>query len=123
MEESNINSYEFREELKKMVVSCIGLNPNTINKKTNNIFKKYGKLIFDTEEQVNYYIERYKKISTKFETLKSGIIKYEVDNSSGIILLKEIVQVEEHSHGVLIILKNGRKIELSEGFAYLKELF
>jgi hypothetical protein len=118
-----IKKWKFRDELKTMAISCIGVKPNTVNKKVNAIFKKYDELISYDEVDKNYYEKKYDQLSIKYNTLKSGIIKYEHFNSKGIILLKDIQQVEVHGNGVLIILKSGREIKCSKDFEYLLELF
>jgi hypothetical protein len=123
MENKEITKWKFREELKRMAVSCIGVKPNTVNKKVNAIFKKYDEIISYDESYKNYYEKKYDQLSIRYNTLKSGIIKYEHFNSKGIILLRDIQQVEVHGNGVLIILKSGREIKCSKSFEYLLELF
>ena len=123
MEKELITSWNFINELKNMAVSCIGVKPNTVNKKVNAICKKYQELISYSEEDKNYYKKESEKMRIKYNTLKSGIIKYEDFNSKGIIILKDIQQVEVDSNGVLIILKSGKQIKCSKDFEYLLELF
>jgi hypothetical protein len=123
MENKEITKWKFRKELKTMGVSCIGVKPNTVNKKVNAILKKYDELISYDEEDKNYYEKKYDKLSIRYNTLKSGIIKYSHFNTEGIIFLKDIQQIEVNSNGVLIILKSGKEIKCSKDFAYLTELF
>ena len=123
MEKELITKWKFLNEVKSIAVSCIGLKPNTVNKKVNAIFKKYDEIISYNEESKNIYEVLYNDIKVKYDTLKSGIIKYEQFNSKGIIILKDIQQVEVQSNGVLIILKSGREIKCSKSFEYLLELF
>ena len=123
MKNKEITKRKFREELKTMALSCIGLKPNTVNKKVNNFFNKYYELISYDVETKNYYEKEYRETMNMFNTLKSGIIKYKHFKTEGIIILKDIQQVEVHDNGVLIILKSGREINCSKDFAYLKELF
>jgi hypothetical protein len=58
-----------------------------------------------------------------FCALKSGSVSYTSAKVKGVILIKNITQVEVRKQDVLIVLKNGREIIMSSDFAFLKEIF
>jgi hypothetical protein len=113
----------FETELVMMAVSCIGLKENTAKRKAKKVFRKYSEIIFSSKERLDdIYVER-EKIRNKYNTLKSGKVSYvNTSGAEGIILLKEIEQVEVRKNEVLLIMKSGREIVMGSDFKYLKEL-
>jgi DNA-binding LytR/AlgR family response regulator len=123
METKDLSKWEFEKELKTMAVNCIGLKPDTAKKKVSNIFKKYEAIIEYSVSNKEYYEKEYHKTKQMFDTLKSGAIKYTRGKDVGMILLKDIEQVEIREKDVLLITKTGREITMGNDFNYLKELF
>jgi len=122
--EKEIHKRDFEKELKTMAVSCIGVKEATAKKKASDIFKKYSDIISWTIEDKNQYQQLYRKTNDMFCALKSGSVSYTRDNKvKGVILIKNITQVEVTKQEVLIVLKNGREIIMSSDFAFLKEIF
>lgn len=125
MESEDLYRYEFRTELMNMAASCVGLKPSTAKKKADSIFQKYKSIIcYSSDHTPDYYNERYAVLSKKFSVLKKGYVNYRRgDNISGILLLKDIEQIEVREKDILLITKNGREITMGEDFKYLEDLF
>lgn len=125
MESEDLYRYEFRRELMNMASSCVGLKPNTAKKKIDSIFQKYKSIIcYSSNYNPDYYDEKYAVLSKKFSVLKRGYVNYRRgDNTSGILLLKDIEQIEVREKDILLITKTGREITMGEDFKYLEDLF
>ncbi len=123
METKDLSKCGFEKELKEMAVNCIGIKPATAKKKASTIFKKYEAIIEHSASYKEYYEKEYRKTKEMFNTLKSGVIKYTRGKDTGILLLKDIEQVEVREKDVLLITKTGREITMGYDFNYLKELF
>lgn len=116
--------WRFLEELKTMAVSCIGNKENTARKKASNTWKKYEEIIAFSKSNNEYYEKKYTELKIMFDVLKSGRISYTIGTGvSGVLLIKDIEQVEIRETDVLIITKTGREIVMGSDFKYLKELF
>lgn len=123
-EEKDLSKWEFEKELKLMAVSCIGIKEDTAKKKASNIFKKYDEIIEYSKSNKEYYEKEYRKVKQMFDVLKSGKVSYtRGEELSGVLLIKDIEQIEVRKTDVLIITKNGREIIMGSDFKYLKELF
>jgi len=121
MDNNDLSKYDFEKELKNMAVSCIGLKPDTAKKKAAKIFKKYDHII--SYQDKDYYIRQYNELEIMYNTLKSGKIKYSRGKNKGILLLKDIEQVEVRENDVVLITKNGREIIIGNDFKYLEKIF
>jgi hypothetical protein len=121
--EKEISKWDFEKELKTMAVSCIGVKEATAKKKASDIFKKYSDIISYSLKDKNEYQQLYRKTNDMFCALKSGSVSYTSAEVKGVILIKNITQVEVRKQDVLIVLKNGREIIMSSDFAFLKEIF
>ena len=106
-----------------MAASCVGLKPNTAKKKAAAIFNKYSPIISSSESMEAYYKNQWNETYNKYETLKSGRIKYTKGDTEGKLLLKDIEQIEVRKRDVLLITKTGREIVMGLDFKYLKDLF
>jgi hypothetical protein len=122
MESQDLNWMDFKKEVEKMAVSCIGLKPNTAKRKASDVFNKYRCLVSSSESDVKYYMDQSRALYHKFETLKKGSVEYKRGNVSGKLLLKDVEQIEVRESGVLIITKSGREITMGSDFKYLKDL-
>lgn len=124
MESEDLYKYRFRKELMNMAVSCVGLKPSTAKKKAYSIFEKYDSIIsYSSSCNSEYYEEKYWESVKKLNTLKRGSVEYSRGEIKGIILLKDIEQIEVRQKDVLLITKTGREIIMGEDFKYLKDLF
>lgn len=124
MEAEDLYKYRFRKELMNMAVSCVGLKPSTAKKKAYSIFEKYDSIIsYSSSRNSEYYEEKYWESVKKLNTLKRGSVDYSRGEIKGIILLKDIEQIEVRQKDVLLITKTGREIIMGEDFKYLKDLF
>ena len=124
MEKKELSKWEFEKELKTMAVSCIGLKEDTAKRKASNIFKKYDEILSYSKSDKEYYEKEYRKYRNMFDTLKSGSVTYSRgEETKGVLLIKDIEQVEVRKTDVLIITKSGREITMGIDFKYLKELF
>ncbi len=124
METKNVTKYEFEKEIQIMAVSCIGVKERTAKKKASNIFKKYEEIIAYSEEDKDWYEKQYRKYQNMFNVLKEGVIRYgRGEEMSGVLLLKNVEQVECRKNDVLITTKEGREIVMGDSFKFLKDLF
>jgi hypothetical protein len=123
MESQDLKRWEFHRELISMAASCVGLKPNTAKKKAAAIFNKYSPIISSSESMEDYYKNQWNETYNKYETLKSGRIKYIKGDTEGKLLLKDIEQIEVRKTDVLLITKTGREISMGLDFKYLKDLF
>lgn len=124
MESEDLYKYGFRKELMNMAVSCVGLKPSTAKKKADSIFEKYDSIISSSSSRNSeYYEKKYWESVKKLNTLKQGSVEYSRGEIKGIILLKDIEQIEVRQKDVLLITKTGREIIMGEDFKYLKDLF
>lgn len=124
MEEKELSKWDFEKELKTMAVSCIGVKEDTAKKKASKIFKKYYEILAYSKSDKEYYEKEYRKIKNMFDTLKSGTVYYiRGEELKGVLLIRDIEQVEVRKTDVLIITKTGREIIMGSDFKYLKELF
>lgn len=118
-----LTKWEFEKELKTMAVSCIGVKEDTAKKKASNIFKKYSEIISYSKSDKEYYEKEYIEYRNMFNALKSGSVTYtRGEETEGVLLIKDIEQIEVRKTDVLIITKSGREITMGSGFKYLKEL-
>ncbi len=122
-EKEIITCWEFEKELKTMVVSCIGVKVDTAKKKASALLKKYDEIISSDKTSREYYEKKYYSLLTQFYALKNGRIEYKKVGGSGVLLLKDIEQIEERKDDVLLITKTGREIIMGSDFAFLKEIF
>lgn len=124
METQNLYRHQFRKEIMDIASSCVGLKPATAKKKVDNIFKKYDSIIsHSSSHNSEYYEKNYWESVKKLNTLKQGSVEYSRGEIKGIILLKDIEQIEVRQKDVLLITKTGREIIMGEYFKYLKDLF
>ena len=125
MESEDLYRYEFRTELMNMAASCVGLKPSTAKKKIDSIFQKYKSIICSSSNYTpDYYNEKYALLHKKFLALRRGNIAYSRWNdTTGILLLKDIEQIEVTGKNILLITKTGREITMGEDFKYLEDLF
>lgn len=125
MESEDLYRYEFRTELMNMAASCVGLKPSTAKKKADSIFQKYKSIIcYSSNYTPDYYDERYSILHKKFLALRRGYVAYSRGNDvNGILLLKDIEQIEVREKDILLITKTGREITMGEDFKYLEDLF
>ena len=136
---------EFKKELKIMAVSCIGKKEDIARKKASKILKKYDEIFSDNksgkelfEKEYRRINKEYRKIKDMFDVLKSGKISYSRGETRGVLLIKDIEQVEVRktkksfsddedesmtNTDVLVITKTGREIIMGSGFQFLRELF
>lgn len=122
METQNLNCWDFKKEIEKMAISCIGLKPETAKRKASNVWRKYSCLISSSESREKHYMDESYNLSTKFDTLKKGLVEYKRGDIYGKLLLRDIEQIEVLEDGVSIITKSGREIKMGSYFKYLKDL-
>ena len=122
METQDLNCWDFKKEIEKMAISCIGLKPETAKRKASNVWRKYSCLISSSESLKNYYKDHSVHMSTKFDTLKKGLVEYKRGNIYGKLLLRDIEQIEVLEDGIFIITKSGREIKMGSDFKYLNDL-
>jgi hypothetical protein len=123
MKKEYLSKWTFKKEMKDMAESCIGLKLATVRKKSNDLFEKYHDLFIYDIERKEYDGKYLEKLQNKYQALKKQSISYQRGNNKGVILLKDIEQVEITETGVLIITKTGREINLGKDFDYIKEIF
>jgi hypothetical protein len=121
--EEKLTKWDFEKELKSMAVSCIGVKEATAKKKASALFKKYDEIIAWSKTDSDYYRDQYRRIRNMFDALKSGSVNYVSGKREGVLLIKDIEQVEIREKDVLLTTKTGREIELSNDFEYLKDIF
>ena len=122
--QESLYRYQFRKEMMDVVASCIGLKPSTAKKKVDNVFKKYESIIsYSSNCNSDYYEKKYWEFRRKFNILKEGSVAYSRGETEGVLLLKDIEQIEVRQKYVLLITKTGREIIMGEDFKYLKDLF
>ena len=118
-----LNKWDFKDELRAMAASCIGVKEATAKKKASALFKKYDEIIARTKRDNDYYRDKYRRTNNMFEALRSGNVNYVSGKIEGVLLIKDIEQVEVREGDVLLTTKVGREISLSKGFEYLKDIF
>ncbi len=121
--EEELTKWGFKDELRAMAVSCIGVKETTAKKKASALFKKYDEIIAWSKTDNDFYKENYRRIRNMFDALKSGSVNYVSGKREGVLLIKDIEQVEVREKDVLLTTKTGREIELSNDFEYLKDIF
>lgn len=121
--EEELTKWDFEKELKLMAVSCIGVKEATAKKKASALFKKYDEIIAYSKRDNDYYRDQYRRTNDMLEALKSGSVNYVSGKREGVLLIKDIEQVEVREKDVLLTTRTGREIELSNDFEYLKDIF
>ncbi|NLN26349.1 MAG: hypothetical protein GX163_12050 [Bacteroidetes bacterium] len=121
--EKELTKWDFKDELRAMAASCIGVKEATAKKKASALFKKYDEIIAWSKTDNDYYRDQYRRIRNMFDALKSGSVNYVSGKREGVLLIKDIEQVEVREKDVLLTTKTGREIELSNDFEYLKDIF
>ena len=121
--EEELTKWDFEKELKSMAVSCIGVKEATAKKKASALFKKYDEIIAWSKTDNDYYRDQYRRTNDMLKALKSGSVNYVSGKREGVLLIKDIEQVEVREKDVLLTTKTGREIELSNDFEYLKDIF
>ena len=121
--EEELTKWDFEKELKSMAASCIGVKEATAKKKASALFKKYDEIIAWSKRDNDYYEKQYRRTNNMFDALKSGSVNYVSGKREGVLLIKDIEQVEVREKDVLLTTKTGREIELSNDFEYLKDIF
>ena len=118
-----LSKWDFKEELRAMAASCIGVKEATAKKKASALFKKYDEIIARSKRDNDYYQEQYRRTNHMFKALKSGSVHYVSGKIEGVLLIKDIEQVEVRGGNVLLTTKTGREISLGKDFEYLKDIF
>ena len=118
-----LNKWDFKDELRAMAASCIGVKEATAKKKASALFKKYDEIIARTKRDNDYYQNQYRRTNDMFKALKSGSVNYVSGKRQGVLLIKDIEQVEVRESDVLITTKTGREITLGNDFEFLKDIF
>ena len=121
--EEELTKRDFEEEIKTMAISCIGVKEATAKKKASAIFRKYEKLISSSESWEEHYRTQYFRERDISNALRTGRVHYRRGDIKGVLLIKDIEQVEVREKDVLLITKAGREISLGEDFEYLREVF
>lgn len=122
MKEIELNKYQLKDELEKMAISCIGVKEATAKNKASKIFKKYSDIISYSSSDHNYYEKQYNRYKHMLDVLKSGKINYSGSERKGVILIRDINQVEVRKTDVLVIMKSGREITMGLTFEFLTEI-
>ena len=127
--EQKLNKYQFKVEIEKMAVSCIGNKESTAKSKAKKLFEKYKELIGWSIAHMNYYENEYNKLSQINKVLKTGKIIYsrKIDQADGFLLIKDIEQIEAWENdlesAVIVTMKSGRKVKFGSTFKYLLNIF
>ena len=118
-----LNKWDFKDELRAMAASCIGVKEATAKRKASVLLKKYDEIIARTKRDNDYYRDQYRRTNKMFIALKSGSVNYVSCKIEGVLLIKDIEQVEVRENDVLLTTKAGREITLGNDFEYLKDIF
>ena len=121
--EEELTKRDFEKELKAIVVSCIGVKEATAKKKASAIFRKYEELISWSKSDGEYYRTQYFRERDTSNALRTGRVHYKTGDIKGVLLIKDIEQVEVREKDVLLTTKAGREISLGKDFEYLREVF
>ena len=121
--EEELTKWDFKDELRAMAASCIGVKEATAKKKASALFKKYDEIIARTKRDNDYYRDKYRRTNNMFEALRSGNVNYVSGKIEGVLLIKDIEQVEVREESVLLTTKGGREISLVKDFEYSKYIF
>ena len=121
--EEELTKRDFEKELKAIVVSCIGVKEDTAKKKASAIFRKYEELISWTKSDAEYYRTQYFRERDIANALRTGRVHYKTGDIKGVLLIKDIEQVEVREKDVLLTTKAGREISLGKDFEYLRDVF
>ena len=121
--EEELTKWGFKDELRAMAASCIGVKEATAKKKASALLKKYDEIIAWSKRDNDFYEERYRRTRKMFDALKSGSVNYVNGKKEGVLLIKDIEQVEVMEKDVLLTTKTGREILLSKDFEFLKDIF
>ena len=121
--EEELTKRDFEKELKAIVVSCIGVKEDTAKKKASAIFRKYEELISWSKSDGEYYRTQYFRERDISNALRTGRVHYKTGDIKGVLLIKDIEQVEVREKDVLLTTKAGREISLGKDFEYLREVF
>jgi hypothetical protein len=124
MEEKELTQWGFKKELKEMAVSCIGNKEGTAKKKAADLFEKYKGIISYSTLDRDWYKNISEENYLKFKALKNGYINYaRGEDTKGLLLIKDIEQVEIRKEDVLIITKTGREVIMGKNFKWIEGLF
>ena len=118
-----LNKWDFKDELRAMAASCIGVKEATAKRKASALFKKYDEIIARSKWDKDYYKNQYRRANDMFNVLRSGSVNYARGKIRGVLLIKDIEQVEVRENDVLLTTKTGREITLGNDFEYLKDIF
>ena len=121
--EEELTKRDFEKELKAIVVSCIGVKEDTAKKKASAIFRKYEELISWSKSDGEYYRTQYFRERDISNALRTGRVHYKTGDIKGVLLIKDIEQVEVREKDVLLTTKAGREISLGKDFEYLRDVF
>ena len=121
--EEELTKRDFEKELKAIVVSCIGVKEDTAKKKASAIFRKYEELISRSKSDGEYYRTQYFRERDISNALRTGRVHYKTGDIKGVLLIKDIEQVEVREKDVLLTTKAGREISLGKDFEYLRDVF
>ena len=121
--EEELTKWSFEKELKAMAVGCIGVKEATAKKKASSLFKKYNEIIAWSKRDNDYYRDQYRRTTNMFKALRSGSVNYVSGKKEGVLLIKDIEQVEVREKDVLLTTKTGREITLGNDFEFLKDIF
>ena len=121
--EEELTKRDFEKELKVIVVSCIGVKEDTDKKKASAIFRKYEELISWSKSDGEYYRTQYFRERDISNALRTGRVHYKTGDIKGVLLIKDIEQVEVWEKDVLLTTKAGREISWGTECESLREVF
>ncbi len=121
--EKKLTKLDFKEEIKTMAISCIGVKEATAKRKASAIFRKYEDIISFSESWEEYFRARYFRERNVTDALRTGRVRYKRENVEGVLSIRDIEQVEVRKENVLLTTKAGREISLGKDFEFLKDIF
>jgi ribosomal protein S17E len=119
-----INHWQFFKKLKELAENCTKVKPSTAKRKATQFFEKYSDIIAYNSDYIKDITENLDKYKKLFEVAKSQKIDYiKDDGCKGVVLIKDVEQIESNNTSVILTTKHGRNIYLGKSFEYLIDLF
>lgn len=121
MSSDRLSKWDLREEMIEMAAKCVGLKENSAKQKARELFKKYKDAIA-SQPDVDFYKDLCNRSEKILRIISSGTISFVTDQGSGLILVKDISEIQEREDkNIVVIMKTGRSHLFSNKFEYIKE--
>lgn len=114
---NRVTKYDFYKEIREICANPKKLANRTLNKKLSLCIEKYDDMVM---YYAGYYdkqlvqLEEFRKI---LQVLRTRLIK----SQNFVLLLSEVSHIIENDKTIVVVLKNGSKVDYSLDFKYLLE--